>query len=173
MKAFVLTLLMAAAVAQAQEPSTNAPEPKHPARPPMTDEQRAQQEQRLNDSWNKLSAEAKARLMRLNRALNQMPPEERQFIHDRVERFLNMSAEERRQLKENAERWKNMTPEERQKARDEFRQRRQEFEQKWRAEHPGEEPPPFPPRPARSPAPPPPPVEDSQSKPETPTKETP
>ena len=105
----------------------------------MTEEQRAQQEERLNDVWNKMPVEAKARLMRLNRALNQMPPEERQFIHDRIERFVNMSPEEKQRLKENAERWKNMSPEERQKARDVFRQRRLEFEQKWRAEHPGEE----------------------------------
>jgi hypothetical protein len=176
MKRFAFVLLMAFAVtARAQDASTNAPEPKRPARQPMTDEQRAQQETHLNDAWNKLSVDGKARLMRLHHALNQMPQEERQFIHDRIERFLNMSPEERQQLKRNAKRWMSMTPEERQKARDEFRQRRQDFEQKWRQDHPGEEPPPFPPHPSRPAAPPPPPPlpQDSEPKTENPKKETP
>src|ERR1700685_2941640 len=104
----------------------------------MTEEQRAQLEQRLNDTWSKMPVEAKSRLMRLHRALTEMPPDERKFIHDRIERFLNMSQAEREQLKQNRQKWEQMTPEERQKAREEFRKHRQEFEQQWDRGHPGE-----------------------------------
>ena len=144
--------LTALTLARGQESEPPAP-PKH-EKPPMTEEQRAQVEQRLNDTWQNLSLEQKSRLMRLHRALNQMPPEERRFIHDRIERFLNMSPDEREHLRKNAEHWQKMTPEERQQARERFRQRRKEFEEKWRQEHPGEEPPPYPFHP--QPAPPPP-----------------
>src|SRR5205809_5431763 len=134
--------LTALTFVRSQESELSAP-PKH-EKQPMTEEQRAQVEQRLNDTWQNLSLEQKSRLMRLHRALNQMPPEERRFIHDRIERFLNMSPDEREHLRKNAEHWQNMTPEERQQARERFRQRRKEFEEKWRQEHPGEEPPPYP-----------------------------
>ena len=140
--ASVLLILPAASRGQESQPEPPPP-PKSP-KPPMTDEQRTQLEERVNTDWNSLSLDQKARLMRLHRALTQMPPEERKFIHDRVERFLNMSPEDRARLKQNAERWKNMTPEEREQARQKFHERRKEFEQKWRQEHPGEEPPPFP-----------------------------
>ena len=174
MKRLAFTLLMATAIAaRAQDEPANPPERKHGPRPPMTDEQRAQAEVRINDAWNKLPLEAKQRVMRLHHALTQLPPEERKFINDRVKRFLDMSPEEKQRLKENAERWRSMSLEERQKARDEFRQQRRQFEQKWREEHPGEEPPPFLPRPGRPAAPPPPPTEDSQPKSENTTKETP
>jgi len=165
--------MSAAVAARGQDAATNTPPPKHSARPPMTDEQRAQTEERVNDAWNKLSLEAKQRVIRLHHALTQLPPEERKFINDRIKSFLDLSPEERQRIRDNAKRWEAMSPDERQKAREEFRQRRQEFEQKWRAEHPGEEPPPFPLRPSRKPAPPPPPTADSQTKSETPTKETP
>ena len=146
MNRYALSLLLAfAVVARAQDEPVRPPEPKRP-HPPLTEEQRADMEQRANDTWSKLPLEAKTRVLRLHRALTQLPPEERQFINERIERFLNMSQEEKQRLKENAERWKNMTLEERQKAREQFRQHRQEFEQKWRQEHPGEEPPPFSPR---------------------------
>jgi len=79
-------------------------------------------------------------LMRLHRALSDMPPEERKFVHDRIERFLNMSQAEREKLKQNRQKWEQMTPEERQKAREEFRKHRQEFEQLWHRQHPGEDP---------------------------------
>ena len=162
-------LLAAVVVARAQDEPVQPPKPKRD-RPPMSEEQRAQTEQRLDDDWNKLPLEAKMRVMRLHNALTQLPPEERRFINDRIGRFLNMSPEEKQRLKENAERWKNMTLEERQKARDQFRQRRQEFEQKWRQEHPGEEPPPFQPRPHK---PPPPPPENSEPKAENQPQENP
>jgi hypothetical protein len=139
-------LLIGAAVgtALAQQPpptpstadSTNKPR----ARSVMTEEQRAQQEQRLNESWAKMPVESKSRLMRLHRALSEMPPDERKFVHDRIERFLNMSQAEREKLKQNRQKWEQMTPEERQKAREEFRKHRQEFEQQWRREHPSEDP---------------------------------
>ena len=138
-------------------------------RPPVPDEQKAQMEQRADESWNKLPAEAKVRLMRLHNALNQMPPEERRLIHERIERFLSLSPEEREQMHKNADRWRTMSPEERDKAREQFRIRRKEFEDKWRQEHPGEEPPPFPPHGRR----PPPRPENPEPKPEPPPKETP
>lgn len=131
---------MVATGAFTQEP---LPEPKRD-RPALTDDQKMLQEQRANDAWNKLSPEAKVRVLRLHTALNQMPVEERKFIHDRVERFLNMSPEERAQIRQNADRWKSMSPEQREQAREQFRQHRKEFETKWRQEHPSEEPPPFP-----------------------------
>lgn len=143
---FLLTALLigvAMGTVLAQEPalptpptvdSTNKPR----AKSAMTEEQRAQMEQRLNDAWNKMPVESKSRLMRLHRALSEMPPDERKFVHDRIERFLNMSAAEREKLRQNRQKWEQMTPEERQKAREEFRKRRQEFEQQWNHEHPGE-----------------------------------
>jgi hypothetical protein len=97
-------------------------------------------EQRLNEEWNKMPVESKSRLMRLHRALSEMPPDERKFVHDRIERFLNMSQAERDQLKQNRQKWEQMTPEERQKAREEFHKHRQEFEQQWDREHSGENP---------------------------------
>jgi hypothetical protein len=105
----------------------------------MTDEQRALMEQRLDARWNRLTLEGKAQLMRLHRALAEMPPEERKFIHDRIERFLTMTPAERAQLQQNRKRWEEMTPTERQRAREEFRSRQQEFEQQWRQSHPGED----------------------------------
>lgn len=107
-------------------------------------ERRAPDEAQLDQKWNALSAREKASAMRLYQALRQMPAEERKFINERIERFLQMPAEERRKLKENNERWQKMTPEEREKAREKYRQRRAEFEARWRKEHPGQEPPPFP-----------------------------
>ena len=64
----------------------------------MTDEQRALAEQRLDARWSRMSLEGKTQLMRLHRALAEMPPDERKFIHDRIERFLNMTPAERDQL---------------------------------------------------------------------------
>ena len=140
----VLLIVVAAGTALAQQPTLPAPAPadqtnKPRSKPPLTEEQRTQLEQRLNEQWTKMPIEAKARLMRLHRALSEMPPEERKFVHDRLERFLNMSPTEREKLKQNKQKWEQMTPEERQKAREEFRKRRQEFEQQWRRAHPGED----------------------------------
>ena len=137
MKRLALILGLIAVGAFAQEPPRE--------HPPLTDEQKAQMEQRANEAWSKLPAEAKVQVIRLHTALNQMPPEERRFIHERIKRFVDMTPEERQRLKENADRWNKMTPEERDKAREQFRQHRKEVEEKWRQEHPGEEPP-FPPR---------------------------
>lgn len=133
-------------------------------KPPLTDEQRAQTEQRLNDAWGSLPVESKMHLIRLHRALSEMPPDERRFIHDRVERFLNMAPAEREKLAQNRQKWEQMTPEERQKAREAFRKHRQEFEEKWRQEHPGEKPPPFLPHKPKSP----PPSADSEGAPQAP-----
>jgi hypothetical protein len=140
---FMVATVAGATLTLAQDPPDQPKSKKD--KPPLTEEQRAQMEQRLNDAWTALPAESKMRLMRLHRALSEMPPNESRFIHERIERFLNMTPEERQKLRENAERWKNMTPEERQKAREDFRKRRQEFEEKWRRDHPGEEPPQSPP----------------------------
>ncbi|MEI6082770.1 MAG: DUF3106 domain-containing protein [Verrucomicrobiota bacterium] len=158
MKWLVLALLIAVGAA-AQEPPRD--------RQPLTDEQKAQMEQRANENWSKLPPEAKMQVLRLHSALNQMPPEERQFIHERIKRFVEMTPEERQRLKENGDRWKKMSPEQREKAREQFRQQRKEFEDKWRQEHPGEEPP-FPPRGHK-----PPPAENRETKTENPQKENP
>ena len=135
--------LTAGAVFAQQETPPQPPSPLPPVeqvptkpktRPPLTEEQR---EQRLDAQWNKLPVETKAHLMRLHRALVEMPPDERKFIHDRIERFLNMSPAERERLRQNRLKWEQMSPEERQKAREEFRKRRKEIEEKWNREHPG------------------------------------
>ena len=135
----VLLLLATSLTAHAQQP----PAPNN-ERPPMTDEQRAQLEERLNNEWRAMPLEGKVRVMRLHRATHEMAPEDRKFIHDRVERYLNMPPEERERLKQNRQKWEGMTPEQRQQAREKFQQRRKEFEENWRRDHPGEEPPPFP-----------------------------
>jgi uncharacterized protein DUF3106 len=108
---------------------------------PLTEEQRTQLEQRLDATWSKMPLEAKQRLIRLHRALAEMPPDERKFIHDRIERFLTMTPAERKTLQQNNQKWDQMTPEEREKAREEFRRHRAELEGKWQHEHPGEESP--------------------------------
>ena len=100
-------------------------------------------ESKLNETWNSLSSHEKAAAIRLHHALRQMPTEERKFIHERIERFMRMSPDERHWLKENNERWQKMSADERHQAREKFLQHRKEFEEKWRKEHPGEEPPPF------------------------------
>src|ERR1017187_9077796 len=158
--AFCLALF--AAQAQQEQPSSPPPPPPPPAdqtkpkpRPPMTEEQRAQAEQRLDATWNKMSLDGKTRLMRLHRALAEMPPEERKFIHDRIERFLTMSQAERDKLKQNRQQWEQMSPEQRQSAREEYRKHRQEFEDQWRRDHPGEDLPTNPPPPPPPPGPPP------------------
>ena len=115
-----------------------------PKRPEMTDEQRAQTETRLNEAWSKMSLREKMMALRLHHALREMPEQDRKFIHERIEQFMNMAPEQKKQLQENAERWKNMTPEEREKARQQFREKRKQFEEKWKQEHPGQNPPPFP-----------------------------
>ena len=164
----VLAIGTVVLAAQAQqEPSSPPPMPPPPPidqakpkpRSPMTDEQRAELEQRLDAAWGKMTLEGKTRLMRLHRALSEMPPDERKFIHDRVERFLNMSPAEREKLTQNRQQWEQMSPEQRQDAREEFRKRRQEFEERWHREHPGEDSPTNrPPNPNTLPPPPPPPT---------------
>jgi hypothetical protein len=139
----IIAGLLSAASVRAQEQSPPPSGPKH-EKPAMTDEQRAQIEEQLNKTWSSMPLESKVRIMRLYRAMNDLPPDERRFIHDRIERFLNMSPEERERLQRNRKEWEKRSPEERERAREQFRKRRQEFEQKWRQEHPGEEPPPFP-----------------------------
>jgi hypothetical protein len=106
-------------------------------------EEPAAPEQQLNETWDKLSVVEKRRLLHLQRALQQMPPEERRFIHERIEHFLTMTPAERDRLRQNRERWEKMSPEDRDRARQEFRQRRKEFEEQWRREHPDSEPPPL------------------------------
>lgn len=146
-----IALAVATALSNAQVP-THMPAPAHHKPPPLSEEERAKLAERVEKEWAALPLEAKLRLMKLNRALREMPPEERRFIHDRVEKFLMMSAEERAMLRRNKQRWEQMTPEERQRARELFERRRKEFEAKWREEHPGEPVPPFPPpRPGRAP----------------------
>jgi len=127
----LLVALVTVASAFAQDQS-DQPKPKR-EKPVLTDEQRAEMEQKLDQSWSKLPLESKVHLMHLHRALTQMPPDERKFVHERIERFINMSADERKRLMENAKVWHNLTPEQRQKAREDFR--------KWRQDHPAQEPP--------------------------------
>jgi hypothetical protein len=131
----IATLVGGAALAQEAPPKRE--------RQPMTDEQRAQMEQRLNEAWAKMSVREKSQALRLHRTFRELPADEQKFIHERIERFMNMTGEERKKMRENAERWKNMTPEQREHARQQFQQKRREFEEKWRKEHPGQEPPPF------------------------------
>ena len=126
----------------AEEKASSGTEPKREHHQ-MTDEQRAQAELRANEAWQKLTVQEKLQLVKLQRALREMPAEERKFIHERIEHFLTMSPDERGKLKQNNERWKQMTPEEREQARQQFHKKRQELEAKWRREHPGQEPPPF------------------------------
>ncbi len=103
---------------------------------------KAQSEQKLNDAWGQLSAEDKMTLMRFHHALHDLPPEQRKMVRERIGRLLSMSPAEREQLQQNLKKWQQMTPQERQKAREEFHRRKQSLEEKWRREHPGEEPPP-------------------------------
>ncbi|HUJ10244.1 MAG TPA: DUF3106 domain-containing protein [Verrucomicrobiae bacterium] len=157
----ILATLTGATLVLAQE-KTEKPKPER-SKPPLTDEQSAQLEQELNEEWNALPVQSKLHLMHLHRALTEMPPDERRFIHDRIERFIKMTPAERERLAELRKEWEQMSPEERQKAREDYRN--------WRREHPGQTPPPFPPNkpsgppptpeePAPpAPAPPPPPAE--------------
>jgi uncharacterized protein with von Willebrand factor type A (vWA) domain len=143
MKWHVGVWLVAAAVAvTAQEPKPEQPAVRRD-RAPMTDEQKVQMEARLNNAWQQLPLREKMLLMKMQGALREMPAEERKFIHERIERFINMSPEEREKLKQNHDRWSQMTAEEREKARQEYAKRREAFLEKWRKEHPGEEPPQF------------------------------
>lgn len=129
--------------ALAEHPRPPRP-PSHERLEQLDPEQRAALERRLNETWDSLPLEAKLRLMRIARALRDLPPEDRRLFHERIERFLNMSPEERERLRRNRERWERMTPEERERAREEFRKRRHEFERQWQ---PPVEPPPPPPPP--------------------------
>ena len=138
-----LAMLAGATMTSAQQQTNETAKPKRD-KPPLTAEQRAQMEQQFNETWSSLPFESKMHLMRLHRALSEMPPDERRFIHDRIEHFLNMTPAERERLTQLRKKWEQMTPEDRQKARDEYRKRRQAFEEKWRQENPGKEPPPFP-----------------------------
>ena len=126
-----LAILIAVAV-QAQT-TTNLPAHHSPA---MTDEQKVEFGQRADEAWKQLPPDAKIRLLNLHKALTGMPPEERRFVHERIERFLNMSPIDRERIKKNNDRWHAMSPEEREHAREQFRQ--------WRKDHPGEMPPPLP-----------------------------
>ncbi len=115
---FLTVLMIGVAItgAQAQQPPPPPPPPPpivdqtKPRQRPMTDEQRALAEQRLDARWSRMSLEGKTQLMRLHRALAEMPPDERKFIHDRIERFLSMTPAERAQLQQNKKRWEQMTP---------------------------------------------------------------
>jgi hypothetical protein len=139
----VTTLIFGMAVvvgfAQQGPPPDDQTKPK--AKAPLTEEQRVQLEQRLDATWSKMPLETKQRLMRLHRALAEMPPDQRKFIHDRIERFLTMTPAERKTLQQNNQKWDQMTPEDREKAREEFRRHRAELEEKWHHEHSGEESP--------------------------------
>lgn len=120
--------IMAAVTLHAQT-ATNSPQ----LRPAVTEEQKVRLAQRADEAWQQLPPDAKIQLLNLHKALTGMPPEERRFIHERIERFLNMSKDDRERIKKNSERWRAMTPEERERARERFRQ--------WRKDHPGETPP--------------------------------
>jgi len=137
----VCMLAVAASLAVSVGQCAEAPVPPKAA---PTDADRVQQEKHLDEMWGNLSLEAKTHLMQLHRALRELPSEDRRFIQDRVGKFLEMSAQEREKLKKNKQYWEKMTPEQRERARAQFEQRRRAFEAKWRREHPGQDPPPFP-----------------------------
>ena len=150
-RALVTGLCILAAVALRAQDSTNTPPRRYPL---LTAEQQAELARQADDAWSQLSPEAKSRLLRLHKALTDMPQEDRHFIHERIERFLTMSPEERDRIKKNAERWRAMSPEERDQARKQFQQ--------WRKDHPSELTPPPPPGTTSS----------EPSKPNNPTQET-
>jgi hypothetical protein len=102
---------------------------------------KAQAEQKLNEAWGQLTLEDKMALMRFHRVMSDLPPEQRKIIRDRIGRIMSMTPEQRQRLEQNLKRWQQMTPQERQHAREVFRRRRQALEEKWRREHPGQEPP--------------------------------
>ena len=102
---------------------------------------KAQTEQKLNEAWGQLPLEDKMALMRFHRVMRDLPPDQRKIIRDRIGRIMAMTPEQRERLEQNLKRWQQMSPQERQHARELFRRRRQALEEKWRREHPGQEPP--------------------------------
>ena len=132
-RSFLTGLAILAAVAVRAQTATNSTAHHAPA---LTDEQKVELAQRADEAWKQLPPDAKIRLLNLHKALTGMPPEERRFVHERIERFLNMSPDDRERIKKNNDRWHAMSPEEREHAREQFRQ--------WRKDHPGEMPPPLP-----------------------------
>ncbi len=102
---------------------------------------KGQTEQKLNEAWGQLPLEDKMALMRFHRVMSDLPPEQRKIIRDRIGRIMSMTPAQRDRLEQNLKRWQQMTPQERQHARELFRRRRQAAEEKWRREHPGQEPP--------------------------------
>ena len=131
-RAYLTGLALLAAVTLRAEVTTNPP-PQHSAT--VTDEQKTQLALRADEAWKQLPPDAKIRLLNLHKALTGMAPEERRFVHERIERFLNLTPDERERIKKNSERWHSMSPEERERARAQFHQ--------WRKDHPGELPPPL------------------------------
>ena len=124
----VLTgLILIATVGVRAQDVTNAPTHR---RQSLTPERLAELAKEADAVWSQLPPEAKVRLLHLHRALTDMPPDERHFIHERIEQFLTMLPEERDRIKKNAERWREMSPEERELARKRFQQ--------WRKDNPGE-----------------------------------
>ena len=99
----------------------------------MTADQQAELALRADEAWKQLPPDAKIRLLNLHKALTGMQPEERRFVHERIERFLNLSPADRDRIKKNSDRWHSMSPEERERARDtgdkealrQFREKRQ------------------------------------------------
>lgn len=117
--------------------------PHRPGREPRyTAEEWTRMEHRADETWKRLPTAEKLQLLRFHRALQAMGEEERAFLHERIERFRGMSDQERRQLHDNRQRWQQMSPEQKERARQEFRRRHPEFEQRWRENRPGQEPPP-------------------------------
>ena len=131
-RAYWTGLALLAAVTLRAEVATNPP-PHHST--DLTNEQITQLAQHADEAWKQLPPDAKIRLLNLHKALTGMAPEERRFVHERIERFLNLSPDERERIKKNSERWHTMSPEERERARTQFHQ--------WRKDHPGELPAPL------------------------------
>ena len=127
--ALLTGLAILAAISLHAQTATNPP--LH--RSVLTEAQKAELAQRADETWSQLPPDAKIRLLHLHKALTGLPAEERQFVHERIERFLTMSPEDRARIKKNNDRWHAMSTEEREHAREQFRQ--------WRKDHPGEMPP--------------------------------
>ena len=133
MKLAILTgLAIWAGVTAQGQVATNSPVPPSTV---MTADQQAELALRADEAWKQLPPDAKIRLLNLHKALTGMQPEERRFVHERIERFLNLSPADRDRIKKNSDRWHSMSPEERERAREQFHQ--------WRKDHPGELPPPL------------------------------
>jgi hypothetical protein len=159
----------------AEPPAAEAPAtaPRERRSLPAKGEQAVAVEQLANETWQALPLREKVQLLRMQRALREMDPKDRDFIRERIDRHLRMTPKEREQFTQNRKRWQELSPEAKERARQEYRRRREEFEKRWREEHPGEEPPPYAPHRRRGESDGPPPPSEAPDNPPPATDQTP